>query len=238
MRKMLLTGTTQGIGRAIYDRFSDRYDIYTVNRRDFPGTNYVCDLFELAEVEQLCQILLGNSFDILINNAGGGEPVIFSELSVKMLENCTNLNYHAPVLLMQAVLEGMKIRGYGRIVNISSIASKSPRELIPHYGAAKAALEFFSKSMAVCYGGCNITINCVCPGGVETSTSLHNREQMAILQGKPPNYYNSSFEAANGLGRMVTKEEVVDLVEFLISDRAEAISGQSINICGTKEVHG
>lgn len=235
---MLITGTTQGIGREMYERFKDCFDITTVNRRAFPGKNIVCDLSDMAQVKQLCDTLAGEPFDILINNAGGAEPICFSEMPGDVLIKCTNLNYHAPVLLMQALLEGMRQRNYGRVVNISSIAAKSPRTLIPHYGAAKAALEAFSKSMAVCYDNCQITINCICPGGVETDTSLLNRERMARLQGKSPEYYNQAMSSGNGLGRMVTKAEVVDLAQFLISDQATAISGQTINICGTKEVHG
>lgn len=238
MKKMLITGTTQGIGREIYDRFKDRYDITTINRRPFPGNNILCDLSDLAQVQQLCHILSDTAFDILINNAGGAEPIRFVDISAGTLVRCTNLNYHAPILLMQTVLEGMRKRNYGRVINISSIASKSPRTLIPHYGAAKAALEIFSKSMAVYYGNCQITINCVCPGGVETDVSFLNRKKMAQLEGKNQEYYNKAMYTGNGLGRMVKKHEVASLVEFLISDCASCISGQCINICGTKEVHG
>lgn len=238
MKKMLITGTTQGIGKEMYERFKDCYDVTTINRRPFPGNNIICDLSDVAQVRQLCAALEKEPFDILINNAGGVEPVLFQDMQADFLVKCTNLNYHAPVLLMQALMDGMRRRNYGRVVNISSIASKSPRTLIPHYGAAKAALEAFSKSMAVYYSNCQVTVNCICPGGVDTDVSLLNRERMAQLQGKQPEYYNQAMSGGNGLGRMVSKQEVPDLAEFLISDHAAAISGQTINICGTKEVHG
>ena len=236
--KMLITGTTQGIGKSLFERFKDCYEITTVNRRPFQGNNIICDLSDLTQTRQLCSVLSEEPFDVLINNAGGAEPVFFEDMEAETLLACTNLNFHAPVLLMKSLLEGMKQRRYGRVVNISSIASKSPRTLIPHYGAAKAALEAFSKSLAVYYSDCHITINCVCPGGVETDVSLANRERMALLQGKEPEFLNRSISTSNGLGRMVQKKEVVDLVQFLISDNATAISGQTINICGTTEVHG
>lgn len=237
MKTMIITGTTQGIGSALYECYKDRYKVITINRRYFSGNNIICDLSNINEIVELVKKIKDLEVDILINNAGGAQPKLFAQMGVDELIQCTNLNYHAPVLLMQAVLEGMKERRYGRIVNVSSIASKSPRALIPHYGAAKSALEKFSASMAVAYGENGITVNCICPGGVNTETSLLNRKKMASISGKEENYYNSMMASGNGLGRMVKVDEIVSLVDFLISESAEAISGQVYNICGVKEVH-
>lgn len=237
MKTMVITGTTQGIGNALYNFYKDKYEIITINRRYFEGNNMICDLSNLNDVKGIVEALKATEVDILLNNAGGAEPQVFKELDIDELVSCTNLNYHTPVLLMQVVLEGMKSRSSGRIVNISSIASKSPRALIPHYGAAKSALEKFSSSMAVAYGESGITINCICPGGVNTETSIKNRIQMANISGKDENYYNNMMTSGNGLGRMVKVDEIVNLIDFLISDKADAISGQVYNICGVKEVH-
>lgn len=236
-KTMLITGTTQGIGNDIYERFKSEYNIITINRRHFLGNNYIFNLTKHDEIIALCTILKTMKIDILINNAGGAIPINFSEMTMNELSECTNLNYHAPIMIMQAVLEGMKKRKFGRIINISSIASKSPRPVTPHYAAAKAALESFTKSMAVAYADNNITINCICPGGVETDTSLKNRRIMAKLSGKESNYFNDNMKIKNGLGRMIKPKEVVSLIHFLLSDDAISISGQSINICGVKEVH-
>lgn len=237
MKTMLITGTTQGIGKAIYERFKNNYDIITVNRRYHEGYNIVCDLTKTDAVADLCKKLSKLEIDILINNAGGAEPVKFDDLSIEELIDCSNLNYHSPVLIMQAVLCNMQKKGYGRIINISSIASKSPRPLIPHYGASKSALEKFSGSLSVAYGNSGICINCISPGGVNTETSIRNREAMAIINGFENSHYNSEIKEKNGIGRMIEPKEVVDLIEFLISDKASAISGQVFNICGTREVH-
>lgn len=236
-KTMLITGTTQGIGNEIYRQFKDEYKIVTINRRDFTGDNYICDLSDQNEIEAVCKLLHPMKIDVLINNAGGAVPVKFPNMTMKELSECSVLNYHAPVMIMQAVLAGMKERSYGRVINISSIASKSPRTVIPHYAAAKAALESFTKSMAVAYAGCGITINSICPGGVETDTSLMNRRVMARLSGKDAEFYNNRMKTGNGLGRMIQPGEVAALIRFLLSDEAESISGQSINICGIKEVH-
>ena len=237
MKTMLITGTTQGIGKALYEYYKDKYKVITINRRFFEGNNIICDLSKINEIEKAVDKIKNFEIDFLINNAGGAEPRMFSQLQVDELIQCTNLNYHAPVLIMQVVLEGMRRRKYGRIINISSIASKSPRPLIPHYGAAKSALEKFSSSMAVAYGDCGITINCICPGGVRTETAVRNRKQMANILGKEEDYYNNMMASGNGLGRLINVDEIVSLIDYLVSENAQVISGQVYNICGAKEVH-
>ncbi|MGN0449895.1 MAG: SDR family oxidoreductase [Ruminococcus sp.] len=236
MRTMLITGTTQGIGKCMYDRYKNNYHIITINRRYFEGNNIVCNLADINETVSVIPKIYELEIDILINNAGGAPPVVFPNMSAEELVACTNLNYHSPILLMQAVLEGMKQRNFGRVINISSIASKGPRPYIPHYGAAKSALEKFSSSMAVYYGNSGITVNCICPGGVETETSIANRKKMSLIAGSDENYFNNKMSNGNGLSRMVQPFEVVDMVDFLISDRATAVSGQVFNVCGVREV--
>lgn len=236
MRKMLITGTTQGIGKCMYDRYKNDYRIITINRRNFEGNNIVCNLADINETISVASKVAEMEIDILINNAGGAIPVAFPEMKAEELVACTNLNYHSPILLMQSVLEGMKKRNFGRVINISSIASKSPRPYIPHYGAAKSALEKFSSSIAVYYGGSGITVNCICPGGVETETSISNRKRMALIAGSDENNFNDNMSNSNGLNRMVQPSEIVDMVDFLISKQATAVSGQVFNVCGVREV--
>lgn len=91
--------------------------------------------------------------------------------------------------------------------------------------------------MAVAYGNSGITINCICPGGINTKTSIENRKKMAVLNGLTDNYYNNEMKSKNGLGRMINPCEIVRIIEYLLSDSANVISGQTINVCGTREVH-
>ena len=115
MKTMVITGTTQGIGNELYQYYKDKYRVITINRRKFEGENYVCNLADLQEVGALIKELSRLEVDVLINNAGGAEPKRFNELEIRELVDCTNLNFHAPILLMQAVLENMKSQLYGRI---------------------------------------------------------------------------------------------------------------------------
>ena len=85
-KRMLITGTTQGIGLRIFERLKDDYEIITVNRRPFSYAradfeNYICDLYDITETEMLAVWLGGKEIDILINNVGGAEPVCFKSLS-------------------------------------------------------------------------------------------------------------------------------------------------------------
>ena len=236
-KTMLITGTTQGIGYQLYKYYKDKYNIITINRQDIGDNNYVCDLSNMNEVRELISQIASINVDILINNAGGASPVHFLDMTIDELIAVSTLNYHTPILLMQAVINGMVNRGYGKIINISSIGSKSPRPLIAHYGAAKSALEKFSSSIAVAYGGTGVSVNCICPGGINTKTSIENRKKMAELLNLEKSHFNLQMAEKNGLGHLIDPQKVVEMVDFLLNDDTATISGQPFNVCGIREVH-
>ena len=236
-KTMLITGTTQGIGYQLYKYYKDKYNIITINRQDIGDNNYVCDLSNMNEVRELISQIASVNVDILINNAGGASPVHFLDMTIDELIAVSTLNYHTPILLMQAVINGMVNRGYGKIINISSIGSKSPRPLIAHYGAAKSALEKFSSSIAVAYGGTGVSVNCICPGGINTKTSIENRKKMAELLNLEKSHFNLQMAEKNGLGHLIDPQKVVEMVDFLLNDDTATISGQTFNVCGIREVH-
>ena len=233
----LITGTTQGIGYQLYKYYKDKYNIITINRQDIGDNNYVCDLSNMNEVRELISQIASINVDILINNAGGASPVHFLDMTIDELIAVSTLNYHTPILLMQAVINGMVNRGYGKIINISSIGSKSPRPLIAHYGAAKSGLEKFSSSIAVSYGGTGVSVNCICPGGINTKTSIENRKKMAELLNLEKSHFNLQMAEKNGLGHLIDPQKVVEMVDFLLNDDTATISGQTFNVCGIREVH-
>lgn len=236
-KTMLITGTTQGIGYQLYKYYKDKYNIITINRQDIGDNNYVCDLSNMNEVRELISQIASINVDILINNAGGASPVHFLDMTIDELIAVSTLNYHTPILLMQAVINGMVNRGYGKIINKSSIGSKSPRPLIAHYGAAKSALEKFSSSIAVAYGGTGVSVNCICPGGINTKTSIENRKKMAELLNLEKSHFNLQMAEKNGLGHLIDPQKVVEMVDFLLNDDTATISGQTFNVCGIREVH-
>ncbi len=237
---ILITGTTQGIGREIKNtliRDNTENTVYTVNRRDTGKNNFLYDLSDLEQVSQLCKVISGCSIDILINNAGGSEPLQFEDLTADEITYRMNLNFVSPVLLMQAVLPHMQSNHFGRIINISSVTGKTPVPYLHIYGAAKAALDNVVKSTAMYYGDLGITINCICPGSVKTNTAEINRKKISVLHGMFEDEYQFEMQKKNGIGRMLDPKDVASVVRFLVSPGAGSINGQSINVCGTMEVH-
>lgn len=238
-RNVLITGTTRGIGKAIIEKLKNEYYIIGVNRRndDEVDENIICDLGSNKEVQQLYNQICKMKVDILINNAGGSTPCMFEKLDIDNIMKDIHLNFLTPTLLTQAVISGMVDREYGKIINISSISSKSPTPYLHIYSAAKSALDSLTKSCALAYGGKNININAICPGAINTETSVKGRMMISLYKGMEEDEYQKYMVEATGLGRMVATDEVAELVYFLISEQASAISGQCINVCGTLEMN-
>ena len=238
-KRVLITGTTQGIGHAIIQLLKEQYYVIGINRRsdEHVDENIICDLSNIEEVQKVVEKIKEKKIEILINNAGGSVPCKFLKLSMNSIIYDINLNFVTPMLLMQAVIPNMICNGYGKIVNISSISAKAPTPYLHTYSAAKRALDSLTISCAKEYGDKNITINSICPGAVETIMSVEGRKKISYYKDMEQSDYQEGMIKGTGLGRMVNAKEVAMLVEFLISDKAEAISGQTINICGTLETN-
>ena len=237
--KILLTGSTQGIGKAIFDRLCNKHEVYTINRRSSNCNEYICDLSDIDAVNNLCNEISNESWDVLINNAGGSFPCEFEKLTPNDIQDRINLNFIAPLLIMQAVLPKMKSNGFGRIINISSVTSKSPVPYLHVYGAAKSALDSLTKSLSLYYSNMNICINSICPGSVNTDSSIIGRNEISRLRFSEEaiEEYQNNMIAENGLGRMLKPNEIADMVEFLLSSAGECITGQTINVCGNMEMN-
>lgn len=239
MKTILITGTTKGIGKAIVELLKEDYYIIGINRNrdDAVSENIICDLYDVKRVQDMCAYIEKYNIDVLINNAGGSKPCKFDELSLEQITNDINLNFVSPILLMKAVIIGMQKREYGRIINISSISAKTATPYLHTYSAAKSALDSMTNSCAVVFGEHNITINSICPGAVDTESSVSGRKIISKYKGLESEQYQKIMIKGTGLNRMVRADEVASLVSFLLSDQAAAISGQRFNICGTLEMN-
>lgn len=239
--RVLVTGTTQGIGYEIVQKLKENadYEIFTINRRETENNehNIICDLSNISQVESICSVVRELQIDILINNAGGSSPMRLEDLTATDIMERINLNFVAPTLLMQAVIPHMKGKKYGRIINISSVTGKTPVPYLHIYGAAKAALDNVMQSTACYLSNTGITVNNICPGSVKTDVAVYNRGLISNLHGNETAEYQNEMENGNSLGRMILPSEVANFACFLISDGASAINGQSINVCGTMEIH-
>lgn len=165
---------------------------------------------------------LSEPVDILVNNAGFNQIVPLEELSFLKLSETLRVNLQGPVLLVSHLATGMKQRGSGRIVNLSSIWSMVSKEGRGAYSAAKAAINGITRTMAIELGRYNILVNAVAPGYISTDLTRQNNSEAQLEE----------IARAIPLGRLGEPEEIAELVSFLCSDRNSYITGQVITIDG------
>jgi NAD(P)-dependent dehydrogenase (short-subunit alcohol dehydrogenase family) len=170
--------------------------------------------------------------DILVNNAGapqGGEWADIAEIPLPEWQRVMAINAQGTFLMSRAAVPHMRARGWGRIVNMSSLAAKrgSPRQVV--YSASKAAILGLTRSLAMDVAGHGITANAVCPGPIETARAVNsNRRSQAAGLGK-----DAARAKLLPVGRYGgTPEEVAAVVVFLASEQASLVTAQSINVDG------
>lgn len=214
-RQALITGGSRGLGQAIAALLqAEGHEVHSPTRAEL-------DLASPASVQAYLQGLTWQP-DILINNAGLNKINPLETLSLDDWQAVMNINLTAPFLLTQAVAGSMKARGWGRIVNISSVYSRVSRTGRMAYTASKAGLNGLTQSAAVELAPYNILVNAICPGFVETDMTRQNNSptQIEALLARVP------------LGRLAQPEEIAALVAFLVSDRNTYLTGQCIPIDG------
>lgn len=258
-RRVVVTGAAQGIGRAVadrlaadgerlvlVDRLADRLD-ETARELASGGADvelFVCDLAEPDAVRALAADLEREPVDALVNVAGIGIMSQFDDLSLDQWERTFAINVTAPFLLCQAIGAAMAQRGRGRIVNMASIAGKRGGENLADYCASKAAVISLTQSAASALGAHGITVNAVCPGLVwtpmwEATGAWIASHTPAMVESHASGHdaFLSTVAASTPLQRPTRVEDIAAAVRFLLSDDAELITGQALNVDGGIEVH-
>jgi 3-oxoacyl-[acyl-carrier protein] reductase len=170
--------------------------------------------------------------DILVNNAGGPPPGDFREWDRDAWIRALEQNMIAPILMIRAVVDGMIARRFGRIVNITSGAVKSP---IPELGlsnGARAGLTGFVAGLARRTVRHNVTINNLLPGPFDTDRLRANLEHHARTSDRPYAEVRAAREAANPAGRFGVPAELGDACAYLCSAQAGFITGQNLLLDG------
>ncbi len=186
-------------------------------------------------VEQLSEQAL--VVDILVNNYGAADRHSWSGADTDKWLEMYQVNVLSAARLAQAMMEPMKTKGWGRIVNLGTIGSHQPNSIMPAYYAAKGALATMTVSLAKELAGTGITVNTVAPGLIRTEQVEDAYRRRAAKKGWPDDWkeivkkiVESDFP--NPCGRIAEREEVADLVTFLCSPKAGFINGQNIRIDG------
>lgn len=236
----LVTGAAQGIGAAIVHRLSaDGYhvianDLDQEALKSLPATPLPFDVSDSAQSEHYIKkaINIHGSLQALVNCAGICHTESIADITPENWQKVFKVNVEGAFFLARAAAESMKPQGQGSIVNIASISGFIPKLEQIAYGASKAALVSFTRSLALVYGPHQIRVNAIAPGVIDTPLTQTIAEQRSKIRGIEPAETLRPALEATPLKRIGTSQEVANAVAFLLSDQASYITGQTLNVCG------
>lgn len=246
-QRVLVTGSTRGIGAAVAARLREAGARVLGTARSQPDTLTVdADLFVAADVATVegCAAVVDaiharlGGIDILVHVAGGSSAPAggFAVLDDTEWQRALDLNLMAAVRLDRALLPGMLAQGAGVIVHVTSIQRQLPLpEATIAYAAAKAALSNYSKGLSKEVSPKGVRVVRVSPGWVETEATLGFLKLLATEVGGDEETARQALMSSLGgipLGRPARPGEVADLVAFLVSPRAASITGAEYVIDG------
>jgi NAD(P)-dependent dehydrogenase (short-subunit alcohol dehydrogenase family) len=244
----LVTGGSQGIGKAICEKLLGAGAIVAIaaldndalkrvsdefGARGFEFKSYPGDLTDEAQVDSTAKAVLHDfgHVDILVNNAGITGPTLpVHELPTLDWDKTLQINLRTPFLLSRSLIPSMIERRSGCIINISSIAGKMAYPLRSPYAASKWGLVGLSLTLAQELGPYNIRVNALCPGPTRTEMIDSVIRARAKAAGVAVEAMAEEYTRAAALRRMVMPEEVANTVLFLCSPESEAITGQAIDV--------
>ncbi len=223
----LVTGATRGTGEIIANTLEAegaRVFRHDINEYDIASESGCNALLEAVD-----------SVDILVNNYGLANRHKWSDTDEAKWLEMYQVNLLSAARLAQGLAPGMSNRGWGRIVNLGTIGSHQPNNIMPAYYAAKGALATLGVSLAKELSGTGITVNTVSPGLIHTEEVEAGYRGLAKKKGLAEDDWEqlaTERDFPNPCGRMARREEVADLVAFICSERAAYINGQNIRIDG------
>jgi NAD(P)-dependent dehydrogenase (short-subunit alcohol dehydrogenase family) len=226
-----VTGSTGGIGRSTAALLAtEGARVITCGRGAAPGIgeaeHIVADLSHPGEPERV--VAESGELDVLVNNVGYAEQRDFLAVTDEQWEAVWQLNVMSYVRAIRAAVPGMRERGRGVIVNVSSTAGKRPSTGMPDYSVTKAAVLSLSRLVADLYAGDGIRCNAIAPGPTATEAWLGDgglADQQAQRSAKSRDEVLATVGKGRPLGRLAEPEEMATVIAFLCSDRASYVTG-------------
>ena len=238
-RVAIVTGGARGIGRAIVKALSERGIVCVIADIDLEaaekaarevrdaGGEAIAIKTDLSRIDQVVKLSsqIAERFgrlDILVNNAGILSNTPYDEITEAEWDRVLDINLKGVLFASSEALKSMRARGWGRIINISSLAGRNGGVSVgPAYVASKAALIGLTRHLAKKVARDGVTVNAVAPGTTETDIIKgFNAEQMAAINDAIP------------VGRLGQPDEIAQTVAFLASDSAAFITGAVIDVNG------
>ena len=224
----VVTGSTAGIGLTVAQLLQvEGARVVTSGRRDegIGDLHVVADLSERGAAEELIGAATAafGRVDCLVNNVGGTDIRKLEDLTDDDWLASFELNLMSAVRATRAALPGMRERGSGSIVNVSSTAGKRPSGGMPDYSVMKAAMLSYSRLVADLHAQDGIRCNAVTPGPTATGAWLAEGG-LADQQGNRDDVL-AKVGAGRPLGRLAEPEEIAAVIVFLLSDRASYVTG-------------
>ncbi|WP_264556192.1 SDR family NAD(P)-dependent oxidoreductase [Halocatena marina] len=242
-KTVLITGSSQGIGKVTAERFAadgarvvvssrsqEKIDsvVADIEERDVPGEAIAveCDVRERDAVEALIEATVEEfgGLDVLVNNAGASFMANFEGISENGWKTIVDINLHGTYHCSQAAGEYMRENG-GTIVNLASVAGTEGAPYMSHYSAAKAAVVNLTRTLAFEWASDDVRVNCIAPGFVATPGV---EAQMGVAA--------DTIDRSTVERRMGLSEEISDTIQFLASPASSYITGETIVARGVPDI--
>jgi 3-hydroxybutyrate dehydrogenase/3-oxoacyl-[acyl-carrier protein] reductase len=249
-RVAVITGGSRGIGRGIAEAFATQGAAVVISGKSKEKGEQALDemgagdraMFVPTDVRRQEDVnnLIDQaakrygSVDILVNNAGGSDRfALVHEMTDEAWQNALDFNLNAAFWGSRRALRYMLERGWGRIINISSVEGKQANKAaVAHYITNKHALNGLTKEVAFDYGTQGITCNAICPGAIETDTMRELGPQAAASAGITYQQFLDNYAQESALKRLNKVEEVAAMATLLASEIGGGITGALINVDG------